>query len=86
MADKPKRKATQKQLEALEKGRETRRQNREKIKSMSAEERKKYNEKQREARKNKEIDRLKNPRSTRDKMNVLYDYVVSQKLKEKGSE
>jgi hypothetical protein len=78
-----KRKATQKQLEALEKGRETRRQNREKIKAMTPEERSKYNEKLREARRNKEVDRLKNPRSTRDKMNVLYDYVVSQKLKEK---
>jgi hypothetical protein len=77
-----KRKATQKQLEALEKGRETRRANREKIKAMSSEERAEYNKKLREARRTKEVDRLKNPRSSRDKMNVLYEYVVAQKLKE----
>jgi hypothetical protein len=78
-----KRTPTQKQLEALQKGRETRQANREKIKAMSPEERAAYNQKLREARRNKEVDRLKNPRSQRDKINAMYDYVVSQKLSSK---
>jgi hypothetical protein len=75
-----KRQPTQKQLEALQKGRETRQANREKIKSMSAEERAAYNQKLREARRNKEVDKLKNPRSQRDKIDVLYRYIVDQKI------
>jgi hypothetical protein len=82
-----KRTPTAKQLEALQKGRETRQANRERIKAMSAEERAAYNQKLREARRNKEVDRLKNPRSQKDKINVLYDYVVSQKIgKDKDKE
>lgn len=79
-SEKTKRTATEKQLEALAKGRETRQKNREKIKAMTPEQRAAYNEKLREARRTKEVDRLKNPRSQRDKINALYDYVVSQKL------
>jgi formylglycine-generating enzyme required for sulfatase activity len=75
-----KRQPTEKQLEALAKGRETRQANREKLKAMTPEQRAEHNQKLREARRNAKVDRLKNPRSQRDKINVLYDYVVSQKL------
>jgi hypothetical protein len=75
-----KRPATQKQLEALAKGRAKRAENRERIKNMTEKEKLAYKEKVRAERRAKEEDRLKNPRSQRDKLNVLYDYIVKEKL------
>jgi hypothetical protein len=66
-------KATQKELKARLKGREIRRENREKIKAMSEQERTANNAKLGEVSRNKEFDKLKNPWSSRGKMNTIFN-------------